>query len=173
MGTRKRRTLAGIALLALVLSACTGERVGEQLTTEEQRKADVGKLFGENSFTFGAGRDRDNADTSGSGIGVNSFLWRASLDTLAFMPLASADPFGGVIISDWYAPPESPDERFKVSVFILGRELRSDGIRAAVHKQLLDDGRGWKDAAVADATATKIEDAILTRARELRVVSAQ
>ena len=174
MGIWKRRGVASIALLALVLSACTGERVGEQLTTEEKRKRDVGKLFGEGAFTFGVGRDRDSAtDTSGSGIGVNSFLWRASLDTLAFMPLASADPFGGVIISDWYAPPESPDERFKVSVFILGRELRSDGIRASVHKQLLDDGRGWKDAAVADATATKIEDAILTRARELRVVSAQ
>ena len=165
-----KRIFGIVVVLALALSACTGERVGEQLTTEEQRKKDVGKLFGEDALTFGPGRDRaTSADEGGSGVGVNSYLWRASLDTLAFLPLSSADPFGGVIISDWYAPPESPDERFKVSVFILGRELRSDGIRAAVHRQRLDDSRGWTDARVGDGTATKIEDAILTRAREMRV----
>ncbi|MCZ6453451.1 MAG: DUF3576 domain-containing protein, partial [Alphaproteobacteria bacterium] len=108
----------------------------------------------------------------GSGIGVNGLLWRASLDTLSFLPLSSADPFGGVIITDWYSPPESPNERFKVTAYILGRQLRSDGVRVAVFRQQLTDGRGWVDSRVGDQTGAKLEGAILTRARELRIASA-
>ena len=85
-----------------------------------------------------------NPDTSsagngggGPGIGVNSYLWHASLDTVSFLPLASADPFGGVIITDWYSPPATPNERFKVNVFILNRELRADGVKATVFRQKL------------------------------------
>ncbi|MEK9833344.1 MAG: DUF3576 domain-containing protein, partial [Rhodospirillaceae bacterium] len=85
------------------------------------------------------------------------------------MPLASADPFGGVIITDWYAPPESPQERFKVTVYILGRELRSDGVRVAVFRQKRADGNEWLDANTGENTTTSLENAILTRARELRI----
>ncbi len=164
-------TIAGVA--AVALSACTGtiERAGENPTAEEQRDAASGRLLGD-ALTFSPGRSADNQDGSGSGgagIGVNSYLWRASLDTLSFMPLSSAEPFGGVIISDWYSPPESPDQRFKVMVYILGTELRSDLIRASVFRQNRD-GSGWADAAVEDDTAPRqLEDAILTRARELRI----
>ncbi|HTO82186.1 MAG TPA: DUF3576 domain-containing protein, partial [Methylomirabilota bacterium] len=110
-----------------------------------------------------------NTDTPGTGIGVNSFLWRASLDTVAFMPLVSADPFGGVIITDWYSPPQSPSERFKVNIYILGRALRADGIRASVFRQQQDTAAGWIDAPVASNTATDLENAILTRARQMRI----
>ena len=109
----------------------------------------------------------------GSGIGVNSFLWRATLDTVSFMPLASADPFGGVIISDWYSPAETPNERFKVNVFILGRELRADGVRCSVFRQRKDPNGAWIDAAVDGGTGTDIENAILTRARQIRIATAQ
>ena len=109
----------------------------------------------------------------GGGIGVNSFLWRASLDTISFMPLASADPFGGVIITDWYTPPEVRDERFKVTVYILGRDLRADGVRAAVFRQRQDGDGGWIDARVEQRTAVDLEDAILTRARQLRIAGIQ
>lgn len=102
-------------------------------------------------------------------IGVNSYLWRASLDTLSFMPLASADPFGGVIITDWYADPLQPNERFKAQVYILDTRLRGDGINVTVYKQQKDAGGAWVDAAVAGQTATDIENAILTRARQLRL----
>jgi|HubBroStandDraft_1064217.scaffolds.fasta_scaffold00026_73 hypothetical protein len=106
------------------------------------------------------------------GVGVNAFLWRASLDTVSFMPIASADPFGGVIITDWFAPPETPAERFKINIFILDRQLRADGIRAAVFRQTqTSDGR-WVDAPVEKKTAGDFENAILTRARQLRVTSA-
>ena len=118
--------------------------------------------------------DPDKKDSQGgSGIGVNGFLWRASLDTISFMPLISADPFGGVIITDWYAPPESRDERFKITVYILGRDLRADGVRASVFRQLRVAGGGWIDAAVEKRTQIEIEDAILTRARQLRVAGLQ
>ena len=166
-----------LALTAMVLTACSGITVEpvteEPLTAEEQRDRSAGKLFGEDALTLSAGRFRNRDESrGGTGIGVNSYLWRASLDTLAFMPLSSADPFGGVIISDWYSPPESPNERFKVTVFILDTQLRSDGLRASVFRQLRDDQSSqWIDAAVDDTTPPRLEDAILTRARELRISS--
>jgi hypothetical protein len=103
-------------------------------------------------------------------LGVNSYLWHASLDTLSFMPLASADPFGGVIITEWYSSPQAPDERLKVTVYILDRRLRADGLKLAVFRQTRNGG-GWADAVVNGDTATKLEDAILARARQLRLAS--
>jgi hypothetical protein len=138
----------------------------------DARNAGTGSIFGGDGLNLLGGKKADQGGGSGSGIGVNSFLWRASLDTLAFMPLASADPFGGVIITDWYSPPETPDERFKVNVFILDRQLRSDGVRAAVFHQHLAAGGAWTDAATEAATPTQLENAILTRARQLRINTA-
>src|SRR5579863_6253171 len=103
-------------------------------------------------------------------LGVNSYLWHATLDTLAFMPLASADPYGGVIITDWYSAPEDPNERMKVTIYILDRRLRADGLKIAVFRQT-HSADGWIDAQVNPDTAIKLEDAILTRARELRLAS--
>ncbi|MGB8601434.1 MAG: DUF3576 domain-containing protein [Rhizomicrobium sp.] len=103
-------------------------------------------------------------------LGVNSYLWHASLDTLSFMPLQSADPFGGVIITDWYAAPQAQDERMKVTVYILDRKLRADGLKVAVFRQTRQNGT-WVDATVAADTANKLTDAILTRARELRLAT--
>ena len=102
-------------------------------------------------------------------IGVNGYLWRASLDTLAFMPLSSADPYGGVIITDWYVNPEKLDERFKCTVYILDTRLRADGLTVTVFKQVRDASGAWVDAASSDQTSIDIENAILTRARQLRL----
>jgi len=106
------------------------------------------------------------------GVGVNSFLWHASLDTVSFMPLASADPFGGVIITDWFSPAQTPDERFKVNVFILNRELRADGVRASVFRQTRDAKGNWVDAPVDKNTSVDLENAILARARQIRLSTA-
>jgi hypothetical protein len=130
-------------------------------------------LFGEGGLSldiFGGGKNGRGGDAAG--IGVNSFLWRASLDTVSFMPLASADPFGGVIITDWYTPPESPSERFKMNVYILGRQLKADSVRVAVFRQEQNDGSAWQDSAVKSDTAVTLENQILTRARQLRIASA-
>ncbi len=164
-----------VTALAFALGACEGIKTTppDTLQTHEERnKTNYGKLFGDDALSFNFGADRESDNGQAAGIGVNGFLWRASLDTMSFLPLASADPFGGVIISDWYAPPESPDERFKITVYILGTQLRSDGIRAAVFRQekQQDD---WLDAAVTQDTSVQLENAILTRARQLRVAALQ
>ena len=123
-------------------------------------------VFGDGGL-FGTSKTPD-AEAGGAGIGVNTFLWRASLDTTSFMPVMQADPFGGVILTDWHAPSGSTAERFKLNVYILGRTLRADGIRVSVFRQVSDGQGGWRDAGVTEGTASQIEDAILTRARQLR-----
>jgi len=104
-------------------------------------------------------------------IGVNGYLWRATLDTLAFMPLQSADPYGGVVVTDWYANPERPNERFKATVYILDSRLRADGLNVTVFKEISNGAGGWIGAQASDQTSTDIENAILTRARQLRLAN--
>ena len=127
---------------------------------------EVDKITGEGGLFGNNDKSRDSGQ--GGGIGVNAYLWRATLDTVAFMPIASADPFGGVILTDGYSPPESPNERFKLNVYILGTDLRADGIRASVFRQIIDTNGTWRDAPSEADAGRKIEDAVLTRARQLR-----
>ena len=121
-----------------------------------------------NPFGGNSAKVRSSGDNAAA-IGVNGYLWRATLDTLSFMPLQSADPYGGVIITDWYTNPEKPDERFKCTVYILDSRLRADGLNVAVFKQNRDGTGNWVDAATAGQTETDIENSILTRARQLRL----
>ncbi len=113
-------------------------------------------------------RQVKNPDSAAQ-IGVNSYLWSATLSTLSFMPLASADPYGGVVITDWYANPEKPDERFKITVYILDARLRADGLNVAVFMQRRDASGQWVDAPSTSQTETDIENSILTKARQLRL----
>ena len=101
-------------------------------------------------------------------LGVNAYLWRATLDTLSFLPLASADPYGGVVITDWYANPSKADERLKATVYILDTRLRADGISAAVFRETLVGG-AWVSASVSPDTNIALENAILAKARQLRL----
>ena len=168
------------AVLALALSAlgaCEGADVRSQYPERRDGRVDPAPtsqretVFGPGGFSLFTLGDtgKEQAPTDGSGgIAVNSFLWRASLDTMSFMPLASADPFGGVIITDWYSPPEAPEERFKATVYILERELRANGVRVALFRQSRSGG-DWRDVATTQETAVALENAILTRARQLRV----
>ncbi|MEZ5815291.1 MAG: DUF3576 domain-containing protein [Alphaproteobacteria bacterium] len=165
---------------AITLNACASEE-GGLIKTEAKYPTGVDRdgqqggdiyakapsIFGSEGLSFGGKKDKDSEDGS-SGIAVNSFLWRASLDTVSFMPLASADPFGGVILTDWYTPAENADERFKLNVFILSRALRSDGVQVRVFKQVKSKG-SWRDMKPSAETARQLEDTILTRARQLRV----
>jgi len=171
--------LCGTALLVVVgvsLNGCgsvtpaTSTPYGKDEHYYTSRKDSVfgsGGLFG----LFGVKGAGSNTAGATNGVGVNAFLWHASLDTLSFMPLSNADPFGGVIITDWYAPPSTPDERFKVTIYILDRDLNAAALKAAVFRQTRDPSLGWVDAPVDAATAQKLEDEILTRARELRYAS--
>lgn len=154
----------------LALAACSGGLGGSRTVETEApgrggNAGPEGRIFGDLNLFGGGGNQQQQLDP---GIGVNSFLWRASLDTVGFMPLASADPFGGVIITDWYSPPQTPGERFKVTVYILDRALRADGVKVAVFKQA-QTPTGWTDRAVGPETVAQMENAILTRARQLRL----
>jgi len=159
-----------IVTLALMQSACSlfePKRLPPDVAPAEPARVD---LFG-NRVTQpipSAPPMNTEADvTNGPRLGVNRFLWQGALDTVSFMPLVSADPFGGLIITDWYAPPETPQERFKLNVYILGRDLRADAVRVAVFHQQQTDGQ-WRDVPTATTTATDLEDAILGRAQRLR-----
>jgi len=165
---------AFIGLLAL--SACgSSENLeakypsgADRTTTGEDIYGERQSILGKDGFQLLGGDDKDGKSDGSTGIGVNSYLWRASLDTVSFMPLASADPFGGVIITDWYSPEGKENERFKLNVFILDRQLRSDGVRVKIFRQENRGGR-WADVDTGDKMEVQMEDAILTRARQLRV----
>lgn len=174
-----RNRWSGLAMAAalLVLAGCAAEGDGQTQTYYPEKG--YGNTYnpaptGERQTVWGDGglnlfgNNKKNEGGGGGGIGVNSFLWRATLDTVSFMPLVSADPFGGVIITDWYTPQQTPTERFKVTVYILDRALRADGIRVAVFRQVRQ-GDNWADQAAAPNTAISMENAILQRAREFRM----
>ena len=145
--------------LPIALAACGG---GDQKVTPV---ADAG--VGE-SATVGLNPVKENKQQeAGGNLAVNAYLWRGALDTLSFMPLASIDPFGGVIITDWYSPPTTTGERFKATAYVLGRQLRTDGLRVTIFRQVQEGGQ-WVDAPVDPATVADIENKALERARELR-----
>jgi Domain of unknown function (DUF3576) len=166
-----------VSSIALALSACS--HVNPSDTSQYGKDEKYNKPAQETIFSTDGtlakmlGIKGGNNNSGAPGVGVNTYLWRATLDTLSFLPLSSADPFGGVIITDWYAPPASPDERFKVTIYILDRQLNAAALKAAVFRQTKDANGNWVDAAVDVKTAQKLEDEILTRARELRLVSSQ
>ena len=167
--------LSALALSAAVLSGC-GE--GKAVFPTRDKNSTAPRMGNEPRETvFGPegmfGDKKKGGQGDAVGIGVNSFLWRASLDTIAFMPIATADPFGGTIITDWYTLPESPTERFKVNVFILDRALRADGVKVSVFKQARDASGQWIDVKVEPRMTADLENAILTRARQLRIVSTE
>jgi hypothetical protein len=170
-------------VLAIGLSGCGGSP--DAVKEDERRHGTSGDIARQGNQGLG-GRNREDGslfgpgglfgsksapkEDGGVGVAVNAYLWRASLDTINFIPLASADPFGGVIITDWYTPAETPNERMKVQVTILDRELRADGVRVSVFKQVTAPRAGnWVDAQVDPRTNIDIENAILTRARQLRI----
>ncbi len=160
-----------LILLPLALLACSSdiktERAGLPQSLEDQLREGRGKLTGDDGIVLAGGK---KGEENNSPLGVNSFLWRATLDTLSFMPLSSADPFGGVIITEWYEDPKTPGERFKANALILDKTLRADGVKITLFRQKFSGGQ-WRDQAVDKATERKLEDTILTRARELRVKS--
>ncbi len=166
----RRAVRAALGLLALgALAACGETRPPDisKLDPKVQRDyAKHGRLTG-GPIVLRTGRARE--EPGRVGIGVNAYLWRAALDTLDFVPIAQADPFGGVIISEWYRPAEKPDERFRVTVLIKDTRLRASAVEVSVHKQVRAPDGGWLDAQVDSKLARELEDRILTRARELRL----
>ncbi|HUY68803.1 MAG TPA: DUF3576 domain-containing protein [Alphaproteobacteria bacterium] len=172
MKSRIKPFFLACAATLLLVSACadSGIQSDPSYTDKEQQQLyKNGSLASDNGGIDLFGGDSSAKAGQGAGIGVNGFLWRATLDTIAFMPIKSADPFGGVIITDWYADPKTPDQRARLNVFIRSRDLRADGVTVSVFRQKKNDAGQWADAAVDPTTAADIENEILTRARQIRL----
>jgi hypothetical protein len=172
---RSVRLLPAALFAVLAVAACSSSKPNptapdyQGIGSGSAGDPSVSRMGGEDSGTiFGTGKSKDASGSGmGSGLGVNAFLWRGALDTIAFMPLTSADPFGGVIITDWYSPPGTTGERFKATIYILSRDLRSDGVRVNIFRQVLQSGQ-WVDATVSESTTGDIENKVLARARRMR-----
>ena len=163
--------IASFLAVLIALVGCNSIDPGDPIEADRGSGAGLEKYIQERKTIWGGASVSlfgDDPESGGGSIGVNAFLWRATLDTISFMPVNSADPFGGVIITDWHSAAAAPNERFKLNIYILGRALRADGIRVAVFRQIFTRSGVWADAKVPEDTKTKIEDSILTRARQLR-----
>ena len=180
------RSLQGISIVlvgALALTACGGSQRAEedrpviQSGPNREKAPEDGGVFGEGGISvqrvlsgelFGL-----DEDSQGETIPVNKFLWQASLDTLSFLPLASTDPFTGVIATDWGANPSAPGERFKVTAYMVRPALSASSLKVAVYREVRNEEGLWIPAAVDPTTPRKLEDAILTRARQIRIAEVE
>jgi len=152
--------------LLLVLAACSGLQMGPPV--EERDPEDIGSIITGREKAGLSISDLTNPSSSGTaGLPINALIWRASLDIVSVLPIEDIDAFGGSIITDWYALPSRPDERIKLSVFVLDRELRSDAVRVIVYVQKRQGGL-FVDAGIDTDLSSRLEELILTRARELR-----
>ncbi len=160
------------ASLLLTLPSCSAVKPDADTSYPQdpdmQRKVERGRITGDEGTVMGgdAGKKEEKGRNP---LGVNSFLWRASLDTLSFLPILSADPFGGTILTDWYEDTDAPGERYKVNVLILDRQLRADSLKISTFRQKKDNKGNWADAPTDSKLGRKLEDTVLTRARQMRV----
>ncbi len=159
--------------LSLFLASCASKPLETKdlpQSREDRRKEDFGKLFGPEFLVFGKPTNMQYGEIPGGGTAmrVNIHLWKATLETLSFMPLSSADAVGGVIVTDWYSSATSPTERLKITVYIQDRQLRADAIKVTLHKETHKGGH-WVAATSDDTTARQLEDIILSKARDLKI----
>ncbi len=138
------------------------------ITNDKKREIERGSVLGEAGGFNLLGSNKSNNKVNGTVGGVNAYLWRASLDVISFMPLNSADAIGGIIITDWYAGPESQNERIKANINITSTDLRASGIKVSIFKQQYSKGR-WIDGRASDKLERGLENKILARARQLKI----
>jgi hypothetical protein len=164
-------TVAALTGGGLLLAGCDGGPNTDPFPTEPQQRGVEGTLFGDEGLSLGSLNEAvtGGEQAEGGSLPVNKFLWQASLDTLSFLPLASTDPFTGVIATDWGIAPQSPGERFKVTAYMLSPALAASSLKIAVYREIRSPEGVWVPAAVDPDTPRKLEDAILTRARQIRI----
>lgn len=162
--TTSFKSLAILVAGMLVLAGCSGLDIKPAPEEEKPVSILTGKAGGTSLS------DLTGGNNTGGALPINALLWRAALDITSFVPLDDVDTFGGTIVTEWYSLEDRPDERIKLTIFVIGRELRSDAIRVRIHVQQAD-GDGWGAVSRDEVMERKIEDLILTRAREIRASS--
>ena len=161
-----------LSLLGLVflLTQCgsssysRNERYTAMSSQDRESLKNPDTVFGQDLILAGESKKEGGSQ----GIGVNAYLWRASLDTISFMPLAQVEPFTGVITTEWYCPPQTENERFKMTILILDKVLRADAVRVSVFYETYEDGKGWRTSEIDPQLGEQLEETILARARELK-----
>ena len=158
------RTLSFTLGTALLLSSCSSMKTTPVEESEGPISVFTGKPGGIKLSEIA------KKDQSNDGMPVNALLWRAALDIASFVPLDDVDTFGGSIVTEWHQPIATPDQRLKLTMFVIGRELRSDAItvRAYIQKRISTE---WVDAGRDESLGHKLEDLVLARARELRAAA--
>lgn len=166
-----RISYLSILALTLALGACSGVDIKPAEVNPTDMTKGPGLLSGKSGNLLDAfkGKNGGLLGSSDNAMAVNAYLWRASLESVGFMPLAQADSNGGTIITDWYSSPENPNEKVKVNILILGKELRADAVQAKIFKQIKDSKGMWQDTPPDATTARALEDIILTKARAMKV----
>lgn len=152
-----------------ILTACSGGNFSSPQPTQDPE--DTGSFLTGRSTSGISLSDLTNNLGGGAGLPVNALLWRAALDVTSILPIDDVDAFSGSIVTEWYSLPNKPNERIKLAIFVLDRELRSDGIRVVVYVQE-QNGSSWQDAGIDQSLSKKLEELILTRAREIRAATA-
>ena len=168
----EKKFILAITSSLIILAGCSSDLSSKEgqnvpMGRNEARKKEFGNLFGEDFLQFGGPKKPGSPGMMASAT-ANPFIWRASLDTLSFMPLASVDALGGVIVTDWYTAPSTPHERIKVTIYVTNPQLRTDAIKVTIYKQTNKRG-AWVNASADTAAATEMENIILSKARQLRV----
>jgi hypothetical protein len=159
----------------LLCSACSPDvkRAGAPIDSDDRHKLTFGSLLGDDFFTFGGPKKKqDNQPTASPSAKVNPFLWRSSLETLSFMPLASADIHSGLMVSDWYVDESKAAERIKITIHFMDSQLRADSIKLHAHKQILKNNQ-WISKGDDENLSAQLEDIIIKHARNLKVKSSQ
>lgn len=167
-----RLTRNGLACLAAAAALAGCDLGGSPSQPNVDREIqEGGRTTADTPSTLGDlfSTSRPNSAETGGALPVNKYLWRASLQTLEFLPLVSTDPFSGVIVTDWSSSAQTPNERFKVTVYISDPKLEARALRVAVYREVRAKEGAWTPADVSDATPRRLEDAILTKARQIRV----
>ncbi|MBX9804607.1 MAG: DUF3576 domain-containing protein [Alphaproteobacteria bacterium] len=167
----EKKIIFALSSTLILLSGCGGDLSAKEgqsvpMGRDETRKKNFGNLFGDDFLAFGG--PKKGSSTGMPSATVNPFIWRASLDTLSFMPLSSADAVGGVIVTDWFTAQKTPQERIKVTVYVTNPQLRADAIKVTIYKQAYKSGT-WVSAPADANSATEMENIILSKARQLRV----
>lgn len=174
MMKKNLRHAALLTILSVVISSCSflPTPTSSETARDQERKAnDQGSFFSgkdESGIKLG---DLFNSNQGGA-LPINALLWRAALETVSVMPLDSVDTYGGTIITEWYAHPDDPTKRIKIAIFILDQELRADAVKVQTYLQQRPEGMfEWQDIGRDDGLSNRLEELILTRAREIRAAS--
>ena len=172
------KTVKAFFIISLIhLACCSNIEIGEPpppaLDPKEKEMAKYKVKPEEGKSLVDGLLDNVLPDNQGSagGIGVNTYLWRATLETLSFMPLSSADPFGGVIVTDWYSKNEAPNEKYKIVAYIIGTQLRVDALKINVFKKIKNEDGDWIDQEPHSEMSLNIENSILTKAKQYRMAN--